>query len=36
VPRKYYHLTDPGREELARLKDEWTTFAKAMAKLLRQ
>jgi PadR family transcriptional regulator, regulatory protein PadR len=36
VPRKYYRLTPAGREELARLTLEWTTFAKAMAKLLRQ
>ena len=36
VPRKYYRLTDPGRDELTRLKDEWTGFAKAMTKLLRQ
>lgn len=36
VPRKYYQLTDAGREELALLTDEWTTFAKAMARLLRQ
>lgn len=36
VPRKYYRLTDTGREELARLTHEWTSFAKAMAKLLRQ
>ena len=36
VPRKYYRITDAGREELARLTHEWTTFAKAMAKLLRQ
>jgi len=36
VPRKYYRLTDAGREELARLSHEWTTFAKAMSKLLRQ
>ena len=36
VPRKYYRLTDEGREELERLRDEWTTFAKSMAKLLRQ
>lgn len=35
VPRKYYALTESGREELQRLTDEWTTFAKAMAKLLR-
>ena len=36
VPRKYYRLTDAGREELARLTHEWTTFAKAMSKLLRE
>ena len=36
VPRKYYRLTEAGREELERLKEEWTTFAKAMARLLRQ
>ena len=35
VPRKYYALTDTGREELARLTYEWTSFAKAMNKLLR-
>jgi PadR family transcriptional regulator PadR len=36
VPRKYYRLTDAGRAELERLKYEWTTFAKAMTKLLKQ
>ena len=36
VPRKYYRLTDEGREELERLREEWTTFAKAMTRLLRQ
>jgi len=36
VPRKYYRLTDAGRDQLARLTHEWTTFVKAMAKLLRQ
>jgi len=36
VPRKYYRLTESGTEELERLKSEWTTFAKAMARLLRQ
>ena len=35
VPRKYYRLTDPGRLELARLTHEWTSFVKAMSKLLR-
>ena len=34
VPRKYYQLTASGREELERLRKEWTTFATAMAKLL--
>jgi DNA-binding PadR family transcriptional regulator len=36
VPRKYYRLTDEGREELGRLKAEWNAFANAMAKLLEQ
>jgi PadR family transcriptional regulator PadR len=36
VPRKYYKLTRPGRSELVQLTNEWTTFAKAMARLLRQ
>lgn len=36
VPRKYYKLTRRGRTELAQLTHEWTTFAKAMARLLRQ
>lgn len=36
VPRKYYALTGKGREELLRLTDEWTTFAKAMARLLKR
>ncbi len=36
VPRKYYRLTDAGRSELERLTYEWTTFAKAMNRLLRQ
>jgi PadR family transcriptional regulator PadR len=35
VPRKYYRLTPAGRAELAQLEHEWTTFATAMAKLLR-
>jgi DNA-binding PadR family transcriptional regulator len=34
VPRKYYRLTDAGREELARLKREWHAFVSAIAKLL--
>jgi PadR family transcriptional regulator len=35
VPRKYYRLTDAGKDELAQLTQEWTTFANAMAALLR-
>ena len=34
VPRKYYRLTDPGRDELARMKQEWNAFVSAMANLL--
>jgi PadR family transcriptional regulator PadR len=36
VPRKYYRLTAAGRDELERLTHEWTTFAKAMTRLLKQ
>ena len=36
VPRKYYRLTDTGTAELARLTREWTTFAEAMGRLIRQ
>ena len=36
VPRKYYRLTECGREELAALTREWTNFAKAMARLLQK
>jgi PadR family transcriptional regulator, regulatory protein PadR len=36
VPRKYYRLTDAGRNELTVLTREWTTFADAMARLLGQ
>jgi PadR family transcriptional regulator PadR len=35
VPRKYYMLTPAGQKELTRLTGEWTSFAKAMARLLR-
>ena len=35
VPRKYYMLTPAGHKMLTRLTGEWTTFAKAMARLLR-
>jgi PadR family transcriptional regulator, regulatory protein PadR len=34
VPRKYYQLTDSGRAELERLRQEWTAFARAMTNLL--
>jgi PadR family transcriptional regulator PadR len=34
VPRKYYRLTDAGRAELARLRQDWTTFVAAMTQLL--
>jgi PadR family transcriptional regulator PadR len=34
VPRKYYRLTDAGRQELMRLTHDWTAFAAAMTKLL--
>jgi PadR family transcriptional regulator PadR len=36
VPRKYYRLTEAGRDELTRLREEWNAFTKAMARLLRQ
>ena len=36
VPRKYYRVTEAGTGELARLTHEWTTFARAMTKLLGQ
>jgi len=36
VPRKYYRLTDAGQHELAQLRQEWTSFARAMDTLLRQ
>ena len=36
VPRKYYRLTEPGHTELKRMTREWTVFAEAMARLIRQ
>jgi PadR family transcriptional regulator PadR len=36
VPRKYYQLTGAGRDELARLTQEWNAFASAMSQLLAQ
>ena len=35
VPRKYYRLTESGRLELERLTSEWTAFARAMTRLLK-
>lgn len=34
--RKYYHLTDEGRRELARLQRDWTAFANRLLALLGQ
>ncbi len=34
VPRKYYRLTQSGRDELVRLTNESQAYASAMAKLL--
>jgi PadR family transcriptional regulator, regulatory protein PadR len=36
VPRKYYRLTPSGRDELAQLRREWTSFANALTTLLHQ
>jgi len=36
VPRKYYRLTPAGMAELKRLHREWTTFAEAMTRLIRE
>lgn len=36
VPRKYYRLTASGRDELARLEQDWNAFVGAMATLLGQ
>ena len=36
VPRKYYQLTDAGRQELQTLTEEWLGFADTMARLLGQ
>ena len=36
APGKDHRLTPAGQDELARLTHEWTTFANAMARLLRQ
>ena len=34
-PRKYYTITDSGREELGRLRDEWFEFTESVNKLLK-
>lgn len=34
-PRKYYKLTEAGREELARLTEEWFEFTQSIYKLLK-
>lgn len=36
VPRKYYRLTPAGTVELSRLSHEWTTFARAMTRLIHE
>lgn len=33
-PRRYYHLTDQGRRELAEKEEAWRTYAKAMVQVL--
>jgi PadR family transcriptional regulator PadR len=33
-PRRYYVLSDEGRQLLPRLKDEWTTIVSTMKKML--
>ena len=34
-PRKYYKLTEAGREELDRLTEEWFEFTKSIERLLK-
>ncbi len=34
-PRKYYKITDSGREELQRLTDEWFEFTESVNRLLK-
>lgn len=33
-PRRYYHLTDSGRRQLAEKEQEWRTYAGAMLRVL--
>lgn len=35
-PRKYYRITDAGREEFTESLREWTEFAKAVKKILEE
>jgi PadR family transcriptional regulator PadR len=34
VPRKYYHVTERGTRELARMVLEWNAFTKSIGRLL--
>ena len=34
-PRRYYHLTDSGRRQLAEKETEWRTYARAMGQVLK-
>lgn len=34
-PRRYYHLTDQGRRQLAEKEEAWHTYAHAMEKILK-
>ena len=34
-PRKYYKLTDAGKEELEKLSEEWFEFTKSVERLLK-
>jgi PadR family transcriptional regulator PadR len=34
VPRKYYRITDEGKEEAGRLREEWREFAAALDAIL--
>jgi PadR family transcriptional regulator PadR len=33
-PRKYYHLTDPGRRRVREMAQSWRTFAAGLERLL--
>ncbi len=34
-PRKYYTITDSGRDEMVRLRDEWFEFTESVNRLLK-